>query len=124
MPLNFKERQKILKTANTLDLHPIKNHSEEIGEDGLVTIILPKFNNKFAVKFVIPRMKTKSFKIKLDKFGSAVWLESNGKSNVQKIISELEGQFGDEIKPAEERILKFLFQLYEQRLISFNELNK
>ena len=51
MPLSFKERKKILKSVNTLDLTPIKLYSDEENNDEIVTIIVPKFKNKFVVKF-------------------------------------------------------------------------
>lgn len=123
MPLSFKERKKILKSVNTLDLTPIKLYAEEIGNDELVTVIIPKFKNKFAVKFVSPNLKSDHFKIKLDKFGSAVWENMNGKKNVEQIINHLKQKFGDEIQEAEERTTKYMFQLYEQGFISFKEIN-
>jgi hypothetical protein len=123
MPLSFKERKKILKNSNTLDLVPIKLYSEEIGKDEFVTVIVPKFKNKFAVKLVSPKLKSDHFKIKLDKFGSAVWLKINGKTNVNQIIKDLKKKFGDDIEEESERTTKFIFQLYSQGFISFKELN-
>jgi vacuolar-type H+-ATPase subunit I/STV1 len=123
MPLSFKERKKILKSVNTLDLTPIKLYSEEENKDELVTVIVPKFKNKIAVKFVSPRLKSDHFKIKLDKFGSAVWLKINGKAKVDRIIKDVKKNFGDELQEENERITKFIFQLYEQGFISFKEIN-
>jgi len=123
MALSFKERKKILKSINTLDLTPIKLYPEEEGKDELVTVIVPKFKNKIAVKLVSPRLKSDHFKIKLDKFGSAVWLEINGKAKVDQIIKDLKKKFGDEIQEEHERTAKFIFQLYTQGFISFKELN-
>ena len=123
MALSFKERKKILKSINTLDLTPIKLYPEEEGKDELVTVIVPKFKNKIAVKLVSPRLKSDHFKIKLDKFGSAVWLEINGKAKVDQIIKDLKKKFGDEIQEEHERTTKFIFQLYTQGFISFKELN-
>ena len=122
MPLSFNERKKILKSVNTLDLTPIKLYSEEANKDELVTVIVPKFKNKIAVKLVSPRLKSDHFKIKLDKFGSAVWSKLNGKTKVDQIIKELKKKFGDEIQEENERTIKFIFQLYEQGFISFKEL--
>jgi hypothetical protein len=122
MALSFKERKKILKSVNTLDLTPIKLYSEEADKDELVTVIVPKFKNKIAVKLVSPRLKSDHFKIKLDKFGSAVWSKLNGKTKVDQIIKELKKKFGDEIQEENERTIKFIFQLYEQGFISFKEL--
>lgn len=123
MPLSFKERQKILKSANTLELTPLRIYSEQKNDDGLVTVIIPKFKNKIAVKFISPRLKSDHFKIKLDKFGSSVWENINGSTKVEKIIKSVKKKFGDELEQEEERITKFIFQLYSQGFISFKELN-
>ncbi len=123
MALSFKERKKILKNTNTLDLTPIRLHSEEKDDDGMVTVIIPKFKNKFMVTFISPKLKSDQFRIKLDKFGSAVWLMMNGKIKVDKIIKELKQKFGDELSEADERVVKFVFQLYSQGFISFKEIN-
>ena len=123
MPLSFKERKKILKSVNTLDLTPIKIYTEEKDENNIVTVIIPKFKNKFAVKYISPKLKSDHFKIKLDKFGSAVWQKMNGKTKVDQIIKHLEQTFSDEITHAEERTTKFMFQLYSQGFITFKEIN-
>ena len=123
MALSFTERKKILKSVNTLDLTPIKLYSEEVDKDELVTVIIPKFKNKIVVKLISPKLKSDHFKVKLDKFGSSVWLKINGKTKVDQIIKELKKKFGDEIKEEHERTTKFIFQLYEQGFISFKELN-
>jgi hypothetical protein len=124
MPLSFKERKKILKTSNTLDLTPFKLYSDEVNKENLVTVIVPKFKNELAKKLIVPKLKSADFKINLEKFGSAVWMNIDGKRNVQEIIKMICEKFGDELIQAEERVTKFLFQLYEQKLISFNEINR
>lgn len=124
MALSFTQRKKILKSVNTLELTPIRLYSEEKSDDEIVTVIVPKFKNKFAVKYISPKLKSDHFKIKLDKFGSAVWQMMNGKTKVDQIIKNLKKKFGDDIKEEQERTTKFIFQLYEQGFISFNELNQ
>ena len=123
MSLSFKERKKILKSINTLDLTPIKLYSDIENNDELVTVIVPKFKNKIVVKLVSPKLKSNHFKNKLDKFGSTVWSKINGKTKVDQIIKDLKKKFGDEIQEEHERTTKFIFQLYEQGFISFKEIN-
>lgn len=123
MALSFKERKKILKNANTLELTPVKIYSDEKNDEDLVTVIVPKFRNKYAVKFISPKLRSDHFRIKLDRFGSAVWESINGKHKVEKIIIDIKNRFGDELIQEEERITKFIFQLYTQGFISFKELN-
>jgi len=124
MPLTFKERKKILQNINTLDLTPVKLFADEMDNEKLVTIIVPKFKNELARKFIVPKLKSADFRIKLEKFGSAVWCNMDGNKKVHQIIKTVSDEFGDEIQPVVERVSKFIFQLYEQKLISFNELNR
>ncbi|GIK61103.1 MAG: PqqD family protein [Ignavibacteriota bacterium] len=124
MQLTLKERKKILKNSNTLDLTPFKLFSEEVDKELLVTVIVPKFKNELAKKFIVPKLKSADFRINLEKFGSAVWINIDGNNNVQEIINVVTEKFGNNLDQAEERITKFIFQLYEQKLISFNEINR
>jgi hypothetical protein len=124
MQLSFKERKKILKNSNTLDLTPVKLFSEELDKEDQVIVIVPKFKNELAKKLIVPKLKSADFRIKLEKFGSAVWMNIDGKKNVQEIIKIVTEKFGEELIQPEERVSKFIFQLYEQKLISFNEINR
>lgn len=120
--MNFFQRRKILKNTSAFDLTPIRLVEHEIGENELVTVLIPKFTNQFTVKYLQPKLKFPFIKLKLDELGSAVWFAIDGRKKVGVIASELVNIFGDKIKPVEERLPKFLTQLYEQRLISFEEL--
>lgn len=120
--MNFLQRRRILKNTNTFDLTPAYLVKHEIGENNLVTVLMPKFQNKITIKLFEPKLKSPHIKIKLDELGSAVWLAIDGKKNVGVIAGELVAALGDKIQPVEERLPKFLTQLYEQRLITFEEL--
>jgi hypothetical protein len=124
MQVSFSERRKILKAANYLELTPLRVFGEEISDDNLVTILIPKFQSKFAQQFINPRMKSSVIKLKLDELGSAVWLLIDGKRTVDKIAQLLLEKFGNKIEPVNERLTKFLTGLYEQRYITFQEINK
>ena len=123
MPLSFSQRRKILKKANYLDLHPLRLHSEEISDENIVTVIIPKFKNKFIVQYIVPKMKSPDIKLKLDEIGSTTWILLDGKKNVREISNLLMEKFGDNIEPVNQRLTKFLTGLYEQRLITFQEIN-
>ncbi len=124
MPLGFSARRRILKGANYLELTPLRLHKEEVSEENLVTVLIPKFRNRFAVRFIVPKLKSDVFKLKLDELGSEVWLSVDGKKTVDQIVKQLLKKFGDKIEPVNERVTKFLTGLYEQRLITFQEINK
>ncbi|MBI3123224.1 MAG: PqqD family protein [Ignavibacteriales bacterium] len=120
--MNFFERRKILKNTSAFDLTPIHLVKHELNENKLVTVLIPKFQNKLAVKLFEPKLKSPNIKLKLDELGSAVWLAVDGKKKVGVIARELVDAFGDKIQPVEERLPKFFTQLYEQKLITFDEL--
>jgi len=123
MALSFFKRRKILKNSNYLELTPYKLFNEEIIEDGFVNVLIPKFTNPLAVKYLTPRLKAPDIKIKLDEIGSAVWLELDGKKKVGTIAKKMDSKFGEKIKPVNERLTTFLTQLYMQKYISFKELD-
>jgi predicted HTH transcriptional regulator len=122
MPLSFFERRKILKNINYLNIVPYRIHKEEIDEKGLVTVLIPKFKRKFAVEILTRIGKPQNIRIKLDEFGSEAWLQLNGSQTVSTISKKLVQKFGEKIQPTEERLTKFLTNLYLQGFISFNEI--
>lgn len=122
--MNFFERRAVLKNINYLEVRPIRNYGEAVDENNFVTVLIPKFKNRFAVKFVLPYMQHKFFKVKLDELGSAAWLLINNKRSVGEIASELVKQFGEKIQPVEERLTRFFTGIYEQRLITFLEIQQ
>jgi hypothetical protein len=118
--MNFFRRRKILKSLNFLEAIPVRvcDHKEE--EDGKVSIVVPKFRNpKFNEWFLGKRPK--NFIVKLDKTGSAVWSLIDGNRMVGEICEELEKQ---NIEEAVVRVTKFMTLLYEQRYITFRELQE
>lgn len=122
MSLNMFKKKKISKETNLLDLTPFRFYGEETDSEGNVVVLIPKFKNKILVRHLLPRMKSKFFKLKLDKFGSAVWLLIDGRNNVKFIAGEVVNKFGDEIQPVYERLPKFITMLFTNNLISFNEI--
>ncbi|MCU7494560.1 MAG: PqqD family protein [Ignavibacteria bacterium] len=124
MPLSFKERKKILKEANYLELTPYRVYKEEIDEKGMVTVLVPKFTNRLAVKFLMPRLKSTHFKIKLDEIGSETWKQIDGSKNVHQIAETLTEIFGEKIQPVYDRLTRFLTRMYMEGYISFNEIKK
>jgi hypothetical protein len=87
-------------------------------------VLVPKFTNKFAVKYFIPRSKSPFIRANLDEFGSTAWLLMDGKNKVSEISDKLIEKFGETIQPVNARLTLFLTNLYNNQFISFNELIK
>ena len=120
--VGFFKRRKILKSTSALDLIPIRIHNHNISDEGLVTILIPKFKNEKFARFFIPARKSIYISIHLDELGSSVWLAIDGSKSVESICGELIEKFGDKIHPAEERIVKFLTGLYHNKHITFKQI--
>ncbi len=127
MEVNFLKRRKILKRTSALDLIPMHTIEYETREDGQVDILLPRFKKKLLAHFMESFNKKKIIHIKLDEFGTATWLMIDGKRSVILICEKLKEDFPDKLNPAEEteeRVNKFLTVLYQQRFISFRQIQE
>ena len=116
-------RKKIDASINYLELTPIRNYDYVIEESGLVSVFVPKFDIKWIDTMMSRIIKSRFFKAKLDEFGTATWLEMDGNKSVQLIASHLSQKFGEKINPVDERLTKFLTELYKYNFITFKELN-
>lgn len=81
-------------------------------DDNIVTILekqdhpIQKFFRK--LKFRIPLYK----KIKLDEYGSFIFLQIDGKKNVKEIGKNLESKYGEDTHPLYERLTMYLNHIY------------
>lgn len=117
---NFFRNKNILNGVNYLDLTPFTINEFEV-ENGLVTILIKKFKSKI-MQSLLPRNRTNFIKIHLDEPGSAVWLTIDGNKNVAAIIDSISQSMGEKLPAVEQRVTKFLTQLFQQKFIGFQEL--
>ncbi len=106
---------------NYLDLTPVRIYQHVEKPDGLIDVLVPKFKNKLMVRLTT-RVKNPYIKANLDAFGTETWLQMDGNNTVARIAGKLTEKFGEEIQPVNDRLTKFLTQLYTYGFISFNEL--
>lgn len=116
-------RKKIDASINYLELTPIRNYDHVLEESGLVSVFVPKFDIKWIDTIMSRIVKSRFFKAKLDEFGTETWLEMDGNKSVQLISEHLSQKFGEKINPVDERLTKFLTELYKYNFITFKELN-
>ncbi|MCX6276559.1 MAG: PqqD family protein [Bacteroidetes bacterium] len=123
--MNFFKRRKILKDANFLVLHPVRTLNYETRDDGNINLLMPRFKSPVSSRMFQPPAKEKYIPIKLDKFGSATWLLIDGVKNVAAICALLKENYSAEFEntdETEDRVTKFLSLLYQQRYITFIEI--
>ena len=125
MSLNFFERRKVLKQINSLDLTPVRQMEFEINENGKVDILMPRFKHPVLKRALQPRKKEDHIRIHLDDLGSAIWLQIDGKMNVHELCDQLQSLYPEKLIPSvetEERVVKFLALLYQERYLTFLEI--
>jgi len=106
-------------SVNLLDLIPIKIMKSQENDDGTITIFKPKFRNKFMVKYIMPKLKSPDFKVKLDEFGSFVWKQIDGARTVEEIGFELKDSFKENIEPVYERLSVYFQTLLRYKFIEY-----
>ena len=122
--MKLSERRRFLKKANTLDLIPLRLLDHTAGEGAKVSLLFPRFQGTIWKPLLQNRVRKKFIPIKLDEFGSAVWLLIDGNTPVAGISQKLCELFPEKLVPGEDtddRVAKFIFLLYSQRYISFKE---
>jgi hypothetical protein len=115
------------REANLLDLVPERIGDFETSEDGFVTLLMPRFRNRFMRRLVEPRLapERRRFKLKLDDIGTEVWLLIDGKRSVRDIAQSLRERFGERIEnQCYERLGTFFQQLERGRFISYANLEE
>lgn len=105
---------------NFMDFIPVCNpiYTWDADKKGIVTVHVENrgFYNWIAQK-VFKRPRTSH--ISLDKYGSYVWLQMDGKRNVHDISKLVSAQFGEEAEPLIPRLVKYIQILYQNKFIGY-----
>lgn len=101
--------------------YPVRNCEYEKSNDGLVIVLFKKTKLSFIDKIFFKKLIDKPHKIDLDEIGSFIYENCDGKFNTENLISKVREQFGEKVEPAEERVVKFINQLNQNKLITLYE---
>ena len=110
--------------VNLLELVPRRTAEHETDDEGLITVLMPRFRNRLMKRLFEPRHKSPFIKIKLDDVGSEVWLLCDGARNVGEIADLLKAKFGERIEPCYDRLGKFFRQLEGAHFIAYVNLEE
>jgi len=117
------KRMKKKQEINLLNLIPEKLINHEIDEKGIITLLVPRFKNRF-LKKLNERYPERQFnKIKLDEIGSSTWINIDGKRDVRQIGELMKDQFGETIEPCYDRLGMFMTKLEYEKYIRFINLD-
>jgi len=90
-------------------------------ENGKITLLKPKFKNPFLKKYILPKLKSKHFKIHLDDIGTIVWKKIDGNKNGVEIAREVQEEIDEDLEPLYQRLAIFLSALKNNEFIDYEE---
>ena len=109
-------------SENYMDLIPVRTGKWDwcIRNDGIVVIDMVNtgFYNRLAQKFF---KKPKISHISLDKYGSKLWINSDGKNSVFDLVKIMEDYFPGESDQMANRVITFIGILKNNRFVYFEE---
>lgn len=103
-----------------MDAKPVRRITWEAEEGEKVVLFVPKFKNRYLVKWLVPRLAKPVFRVKLDQVGSFVWTRCDGETTVLRIAELMNERFGPEADPSHNRLAMFLRILARDRFINLN----
>ena len=105
-----KEKTRRLTEDEFLQFIPaLKDFEWHTNEDGLFSLKVPKFKGNFGKSFLKITKKENTFSANLDKIGTVVWKNCDGKKTVKKILDILKKEF-----PKEDNINQRLYLFLNQ----------
>jgi hypothetical protein len=106
------------QSVNLLDLKPTQQVPWETAANGTVVVLVPKFRNEVMVKWVVPHLRSPNMRVQLDRLGSFVWKQCDGKTTVAAMAESMKNEFGDSLQAVYDRIRTFLLTLEKSDLIT------
>ena len=112
-----------MKNKSENYLKKIPAHKQGLGwsqdETGIVTLEMENrgIANRIAQKLI---KKPKISYIHLEKFGSFIWLQIDGKRDIVQIGELVRERFGDKAEPLYERLAQYIKTLENNQFITFN----
>ena len=88
-------------------------------ETNFVIIKKPKFKNFLLKKYLLPRLRKQNHTVNLDKIGSFVWMNIDGKVNFGDIAEKMRKEFGESVEPVDDRLGQFINSLRKYDFITF-----
>ena len=84
-----------------------------------IMVLVPKFKSAFGNKVCRLFRQPGTFNLKLDEFGTAIWLACDSKTTVEAIGEQIKSQFGDHAEPLYPRLAQFLKMLEQHSAIGY-----
>ncbi len=102
------------------DLVPVRRHRAVDREDGLVTVLVPKFTGRFSRRWLVPLLAKPDMRVHLDAVGSFVWRQCDGALTVRAIADRVAERFGGEPEARRGDVVRFVRKLVREESLAFH----
>jgi Coenzyme PQQ synthesis protein D (PqqD) len=106
----------VTRPVNLLGLRPARGARWERRPDGLVTVLVPRFRNRLAVRWLMPLFARPDITVRLDEEGSFVWDRCDGDTTVLAIAEQLQQKIGGDADAVMDRVGRFVQKLVHTNL--------
>jgi hypothetical protein len=79
--------------------------------------------NPLLKKYLLPRLRTPDYTVNLDKIGSFVWQNIDGKHTFGDIAIKMKEEFGESAEPVDDRLGQFINSLRRYDFITFTNID-
>jgi hypothetical protein len=108
----------VTRPVNLLDLRPARGARWERRPDGLVTLRVPRFRNRYLVRWLVPMLARPDITVRLDEEGSFVWDRCDGGTTVLAIAGQLQRKIGGKPDAVTDRVGRFVQQMVHSSLVT------
>lgn len=108
------------RSRNLFDTKPKRTVHWEVDENGQAILLVPRFTNRLAVKWLMPRISKPNFHVKLDQYGSFVWNQCDGTTTVAETAKSMAERFEQPVDSLYVRIGLFLQKLVRDKFLEFD----
>jgi hypothetical protein len=105
--------------VDLLELRPERGLDHDLDDDGLVTVLQPKFRGAILGRLLQPRLVKPFIRVRLDEVGSAIWETCDGQTKVAEIAEILADRWGDDFDPGHTRLALFLRTMEQHGFIVY-----
>lgn len=113
-------KSKEQQAVNLLALRPRRNLEWETQQDDKVVLLIPKFTNRFLVRWFVPLLAKPRIRLKLDERGSYVWVRCDGKMTIAEIGEQMSAKFNEPVETTYDRIGKFIQQFTREKFLALD----
>ena len=103
-----------------LDLRPFRRHRSVDGEEGGVTVLVPKFTSRLARRWFVPLLAKPDLRVHLDAVGSFVWHQCDGTASLREIAGRVAARFGGDPEARRAEVVRFVRRLVREESLAFH----